>query len=116
MAEAQTTVPGAHYSGTNKIPTIHKFLENLDRDKKHRDAEIEEQKGIAEQEKNDTTTAAATISGVTPHQNALPQKEGQKTVTDPVTGKDVVIEDAHKDNLDLVDNPIVKAHRKYFIA
>ncbi|KAE9985502.1 hypothetical protein BLS_007561 [Venturia inaequalis] len=105
MAEPQTTVPGAHYSGTNKIPTIHKFLENLDRDKKHRDAEIDEQKSIAEQEKNTTTTA--TSFGVTPHKNALPQKKGQKTVTDPVTGKDVVIEDAHKDNLDLVDNPIL---------
>lgn len=114
MAEPQTTVPGAHYSGTNKIPTIHKFLENLDRDKKHRDAEIDEQKSIAEQEKNDTT--AATSFGVTPHKNALPQKKGQKTVTDPVTGKDVVIEDAHKDNLDLVDNPIVKFTTTTFIA
>lgn len=105
MAEQQTTVPGAPYSGTNKIPTIHKFLENLDRDKKHRDAEIDEQKSIAEQQKNGTATPLS--SGVTPHKNALPQKEGQKTVTDPVTGKEVVIEDAHKDNLDLVDNPIV---------
>ncbi|QDS73779.1 hypothetical protein FKW77_005419 [Venturia effusa] len=105
MAEQQTTVPGSHYSGTNKIPTINKFLENLDRDKKHRDAEIDQQKGIAELEKNGT--AAPSTSGVTPHKNALPQKQGQKIVHDPVTGKDVVIEDAHKDNLHLVDNPIL---------
>ncbi|TLD36646.1 meiotically up-regulated protein [Venturia nashicola] len=106
MAEPQTTVGGGHYSGTNKIPSINRFLENLDRDKKHRDAEIDQQKSIAAQEKNGTNTTA-TSSGVTPHKNALPQKEGQKTVTDPVTGKNVVIEDAHKDNLDLVDNPIL---------
>lgn len=107
MAEQQATVPGGHYSGTNKIPTINKFLESLDRDKKHRDAEIDEQKSIAEQEKNGT--AIPSNSGVTPHKNGLPQKKGQKTVKDPVTGKEVVIEDAHKDNLDLVDNPIVNS-------
>jgi hypothetical protein len=99
MEAQQQSVPAGHYSGTNKIPTINKFIESLDRDKKHRDAEIDQQKNIAKQEKNGTA--------VTPHQNALPTKKGQKTVTDPVTGKEVVIEDAHKDNLDLVENPIV---------
>lgn len=104
MADQQTTVPGAHYSGSNKIPTINKFLENLDRDKKHRDAEIEKQKSIAEHEKSGSTTSSPEV---TPHKNALPQKKGQKTVTDPVTGKEVTIEDADRRNLDLVDNPIV---------
>lgn len=100
MADQQQSVPGGHYSGSNKVPTINKFLESLDRDKKNRDAEIDQQKNIATQEKNGT-------AAVTPHKNDLPQKKGQKTVTDPVTGKEVVIEDAHKDNLDLVENPIV---------
>ena len=103
MADQQQSVPGGHYSGTNKIPTINKFIESLDRDKKNRDAEIDQQKDIARQERDGTATTAP----VTPHKNALPQKKGQKIVTDPVTGKEVVIEDAHKDNLDLVENPIV---------
>jgi hypothetical protein len=104
MADQQQSVPGGHYSGSNKVPTINKFLENLDRDKKNRDKEIDEQKNIASQQKNGDT-------GIVPHQNAPKAKKGQKTVTDPVTGKEVVIEDANKDMLKQVENPIVFAHQ-----
>jgi len=100
MADQQQAVPGGHYSGSNKVPTINKFLESLDRDKKSRDKEIDEQKRIAAQQKTNG-------GDVVPHQNAPTAKKGQQTVTDPVTGKEVVIEDANKDMLKQVENPIV---------
>ena len=36
--------PGGHYSGRNPVPTIQKFMANLDSDKKERDRQIAEQK------------------------------------------------------------------------
>ena len=35
MAEQQQQhMPGGHYSGVNPIPTVKKFIENLDKDKR----------------------------------------------------------------------------------
>src|ERR1700761_5057702 len=96
----QQKAPGGHYSGANPVPTINKFLENLDRDKKERDREIDEQKKLASQPQEDAGDAV-------PHKTAPKAKSGQKSVTDPVTGNVVVIEDAHKDMLKHVENPMV---------
>lgn len=72
-----------HYSGTNRIPNIKQFMENLDKDKKERDAKI------------DTGEVRA-------HQDGK-QKQGKnrRMVRDPVTGQDVEIDD--------VDEAYVKA-------
>ena len=43
MADDQTHYPGGHYSGRNKIPTVDKFLQSLDRDKKARDEAIDKE-------------------------------------------------------------------------
>lgn len=38
MAEQQQQhMPDGHYSGANPVPTVKKFTENLDKDKRERD-------------------------------------------------------------------------------
>lgn len=92
----QQHAPGGHYSGHNKIPTINQFLDKLDKDKKQRDADIDA-KGKAPAGSGDAVA----------HQNTLHPKENQKTVTDPTTGKDIVIEDVNQDMVNAAKNPVV---------
>lgn len=100
MAEQQQQhAPGGHYSGANPVPTVKKFIENLDKDKAARDRKLDEQ------ERERKKQAAATGEAV-PHK---PQKAGlegtQKVVTDPTTGREVTIEDVSKSMMDQVENP-----------
>lgn len=99
MAEQQQHKPGGHYSGANPVPNIKKFMEGLDKDKKDRDRQLDEE-------------AAARKKGAAGGGDAKPHKEThagikgtQKTVTDPTTGKQVVIEDVDKSMMDQVENP-----------
>ncbi|KAK7885383.1 hypothetical protein LTR67_010561 [Exophiala xenobiotica] len=85
---------GKPWSGTNKIPTVNQFISNLDRDKAKRDQEIDSKQG----------GHAQYSSEVTPHQSEKPKKEG-KTVTDPVTGNNVIIADVGKEYMKRADNP-----------
>ena len=88
---------GKPWSGANPIPNIHKFVENLDKDKKERDRQIDEEKRqLKQQQKNEAK----------PHQNA-PKQTGGKTVTDPTTGKEVVIEDVGRDFMKAAQDPQV---------
>lgn len=92
--------PGGFYSGRNPIPNIQRFIENMDRDKKRRDAEIEAQKaqqiGAAGDEVKDHTEGRPV--GV----------EGTgKTVTDPTTGRHVQIEDVNAEFMRAVEHPMV---------
>lgn len=97
MAEQQKA-PGGHYSAANPIPTIKKFIESLDRDKKERDRLIDEQQ---EQQKEED---------VKPHRESERGKQGtRKKVTDPTTGKEVEIEDVDIDPSEAVENPQVIA-------
>lgn len=85
---------GQPYSGTNRIPNIKQFVESLDRDKKERDAKLE-----ADLRRN--------------HQNGelqahVPtQKPGKNrhTVKDPITGKDVEIEDIGSTHMKTAKDP-----------
>lgn len=99
MAEQQQHKPGGHYSGANPVPTISKFLESLDKDKKARDAEIDQRKAHPQ----DNSTSDATPHKTTPR----PKDDSQQVVRDPVTGKDVVIENSTKEMMDNVENPQV---------
>src|SRR2546429_213325 len=91
--------PGAHYSGFNPVPNIQRFIESLDKDKKERDRLIEKEQ-------------AAKASGTG---DAKPHKSGQstgatgtsKTVTDPITGKAVEIENVNASFMKAVENPQV---------
>ena len=95
MAEQQRS--GKPYSGANPIPNIQKFVESLDKDKKERDRQIDEQKKLQQQQHD---------SQIKPHENA-PKSTGGKKVTDPTTGKEVVIEDVGKDFMKAVQDPQV---------
>jgi hypothetical protein len=118
---AQQQAPGGHYSGHNPIPTVRQFVENLDRDKKHRDKEIDERAKAANAQAGATpttptragkkTSAANTPKspaqdGVEDHKLQKRTIEGtEKTVTDPTTGREVVISDVGKEMVDEVENP-----------
>jgi hypothetical protein len=90
MAQQQTS--SKPWSGANPIPNIQKFVENLDKDKKERDRQIDEQ--------NQPSVAA-------PHKKETRKVSNWKTVTDPTTGKQVEIEDVGKEFMKAVKNPQV---------
>ena len=93
VPEAQHA-PGGHYSGKNKIPTVNEFVKRLDKDKAERDAQIDAQRKNAQ-------AANAGSDEIKPHQNEVkPKHENQKTVTDPTTGKQIVIEDVNKEMIE----------------
>lgn len=86
-----------HYSGGNRVPNIQEFMAQLDAEKKERDAEID-----AQLKKNKHT------GEVKAHSNEeKPRKRDTRTVRDPVTGKDVDIEDVKLNYRDAVEDPQV---------
>lgn len=108
---AQQHAPGGHYSGRNPIPTVKQFIENLDSDKKNRDKKIDESGAPAtptkvNQKASATTPKTPAQDGVQDHQLSQKTVEGtEKTVTDPTTGREVVIADVGKEMVDEVENP-----------
>jgi len=82
---------GGHYGAHNKIPTVGQLLDRLDREKKDRDREIDHN---------------AKAQGI-PHKNARQDAKLQKTVTDPTTGKEVVIADVDKTYMENAKNNII---------
>ena len=101
MADAedqqQQYAPGSHYGQHNKIPTISKFLETLDRDKKHRDAAID-------QELSQNKAASRNDTDVLAHKKEKAPESG-KTVTDPTTGNQVKIGNVDKQFLENARDP-----------
>ena len=112
--------PGGHYSGHNPIPTVKQFVENLDKDKRERDRQIDERAKAAKAQSGTapttptkankktpaTTPKTPAQDGVQDHQLRQKTIEGtEKTVTDPTTGREVVIADVGKEMVDEVENP-----------
>lgn len=98
MDQQETVVPsGQHYSGANRIPNIKQFMESLDKDKKNRDAQID-----ANLKKN---KAAGTE--VKEHKEGQAPRHGKnrRTVRDPVTGKDVEIDDIDSSMMKSAQDP-----------
>lgn len=97
MMDLETNPPQpAHYSGRNKVPNVQEFLERLDRQKKDRDAAIDEE------------LRQANASGpAKEHIEKERKRKHVRTVRDPVTGKDVEIEDVNLDSKEVVENPVV---------
>lgn len=90
-------MPGGHYSGKNKIPTVGQFIQRLDREKAERDQQIDSQ-----------TQPGPSTTEALPHRNEKKQpSKAQKTVTDPTTGKQVVIEDVNQAFIDRAKNPVL---------
>lgn len=89
---------GQHYSATNRVPNIHEYMEQLDRRKKDRDAQID-----ADLKGNKGT------GEVKAHKNEpKTQPKDFRTVRDPVTGKDVSIRDTDMNAKEVVENPQVR--------
>ncbi|ODA83755.1 hypothetical protein RJ55_02271 [Drechmeria coniospora] len=86
---------GQHYSGRNRVPNVHQFMEQLDSQKQERDAAIDnapnDNKQYAEAKAHNSTERI--------------RKKDARTVRDPVTGKDVEICDAQTDFREAVDHP-----------
>ncbi|KAI0799413.1 hypothetical protein GGR55DRAFT_684027 [Xylaria sp. FL0064] len=97
-AEKEHVHPGGgHYSGLNRIPNIKEFTAALDRDKKERDAKIDAE--LKSNSKNKT---------VTDHQSQNGHLAGHgRVVTDPVTGKEVQIDDVDTNFQKAVENPML---------
>ncbi|TVY43714.1 Meiotically up-regulated protein [Lachnellula subtilissima] len=89
--------PGGHYSATNPIPNIQKFVESLDKDKKERDAKLDEQ-----MRSNQPNSSEARD-----HKQGKPKGDvsSRKVVTDPTTGNEVEIEDVNAEFMKAADNP-----------
>lgn len=101
MAEQEQTSPSGHYSGRNRIPNIKQFMDGLDKQKKHRDAEI------------DHGTAAVPMGGskkgneVMEHVESKKHGQNPRIVRDPVTGQDVEIADIDSRHVESAKNPMV---------
>jgi hypothetical protein len=96
---------GEHWSGTNPVPTIGKFIERLQADQKEREAHEqlmaskrqERQDAQLKQNKDDKDTY--------PHR---PRKVGEgrtREVTDPTTGRQIEVEDLDENAMDPVKDP-----------
>lgn len=100
MASDQQHGGSGHYSGLNRIPNIKEFVAGLDRDKKERDAKIDNESKSNKNNKG--------ITGVTEHTNSVESYKGKgRVVTDPVTGNQVTIDDVNADFMDAAKNPSV---------
>lgn len=104
MSTSEPPKGGGHYSGHNPVPNIKKFVESLDKEKKQRDKKIEE-----EAEARRLRGGPMAGSDVKDHIEDKPKGDAasRKTVTDPVTGREVIIEDVNADFMKAVDDPQV---------
>jgi hypothetical protein len=98
---------GEHWSGTNPVPTIGKFIERLQADQKEREAH-EQLMASRRQERQD-----AQLKQNKPDQDTYPHRprkvgEGRtREVTDPTTGRQIEVEDLDENAMDPVKDPKV---------
>lgn len=93
--------PGGYWSTSNPVPTIQKFVENLDKDKKERDKQIDDARKQGGQQKR---SRQQKDSDAVAHKKG-PETTGRRTVTDPTTGREVEIDDVGKDFMKSVEDP-----------
>ena len=85
--------------GHNKVPTVSKYLANLDKEKQERDRRLDELK---------QNQSNPRVGDAVPHVNEGKKEEGpRKTVTDPTTGHEVQIEDVNKEFVKAAKDPKV---------
>jgi len=89
---------GKPWSGQNKIPTINELVDRLDRDKKERDKQFDADAKHPLKIKNEDVVA---------HQNQERMKNA-KSVSDPVTGGQVMISDVGKEYMSNATDPKVR--------
>ena len=94
------------------MPTIHKFLEHLEKDKQDRKAHEEaltaREKEEQEQKKAREKEGKPEDRGdVVPHRPRKVPKGKTRMVTDPTTGREIEVEDQDEDSMDTVKDPMV---------
>lgn len=93
--DEQVYPSGQHYSANNRIPNIKQFVESLDRDKKKRDAELARH-NAQNGEARDHVPASQKKPG-----------KNRRTARDPVTGRDVEIDDIDEHHMKAAMEPMV---------
>lgn len=109
--QAQNHRVGQNWSGGNPIPTVQKFVEHLDRDKKERDQRIDEENRAKKQHAKQSGTGGGQDGGkngeAVAHQAREISQANVRTVTDPTTGRDIGVEDQNEKSMDAIRDPKV---------
>lgn len=109
---------GEHWSGGNRIPTVQKFIEHLDSDKKERDRRIDEEnqarKQRAQTSKDQGKDGEQYGGEAQSHQAREVTQANIRTVTDPTTGRDIGVEDQDETSMKTVKDP--KVRKALFIS
>lgn len=102
---------GQHYSGQNRIPTIKQFVESLDKQKRERDAQIDSQRQTRPNRggKGGDNDGNGEVKDHVPTGHRKPGKN-RRTVRDPMTGKDVEIEDISSGHMKAAEEPMVSPY------
>lgn len=100
---------GEHWSGANPVPTVQKFVEHLDKEKKERDIRIdEENKAKQERQRKIQEHGHDEDQGdVSAHKAREVSQAKTRMVTDPTTGREIGVEDQDETSMDAVINPTV---------
>ena len=115
----QTHRIGEHWSGANPVPTVQKFVEHLDNEKKERDRRIDQDKKLRDELANQQKTSTGEQKpgdgksdqkqgDVVEHKARKVEQDKIRTVTDPTTGKEIGVEDQDESSMEAVKNPMVR--------
>lgn len=107
---------GENWSGSNPIPTVQKFIERLDVEKKQRDQRIDEEERARKdrerlrqkQQAQLGSSQANSNDEISAHQAREIARSKVRTVTDPTTGKEIGVEDQGPESMEAVKNPMVR--------
>lgn len=106
---------GEYWSGANPVPTVQKFVERLDVEKKERDRRIDEddkaRKQRAALKQHEQYKSGRPNDGsqadVMAHEAREVAQANVRMVTDPTTGKEIGVEDQGPSSMEAVKNPKV---------
>ena len=99
MDENEHVYPsGQPYSGKNKVPNIKQFVQSLDRQKAQRDATINH---------DPAKFQSGPSGGARDHIPVEKPGKNRRTVHDPITGRDVEIEDIDPSHMKTSKDPLV---------
>ena len=102
---------GGHWSGTNPIPTIQKFIEHLDHDKRERDRRIDEENRARRECEKHARQDGKDVEKV---RLEIPKSRARyRKVTDPTTGREIEVEDMDDKSMERAKNPRV---RLFFVS
>ncbi|EEQ84909.1 C2 domain-containing protein [Blastomyces dermatitidis ER-3] len=107
MTSETQRYPGGHWGANNPIPTVQKFLRNLDQEKEERDRQIDEAAKLKQkrgQDKQKQNGEQDEDTEVTAHTPLQPRKRGRKVI-DPTTGREVEIDDVGDEFMATVKEP-----------